>query len=702
MEETERRWDKSTKRIVLLTFLFLLALIIYRFRAVLPPLILAFLAAFIIDPVVDFLEERTVLSRTVATAVVFLVIILVLASAPAVAVPTIVREIRRLNLDFVQILADVERLIAEPVEIFGREFDLREVYQQVQTTLEQYISRVAAGTVDVVFGFASTVFWLIFILLSAFYLVRDADRIVAGMDTLMPPPMQEDFVQLRIRITNVWHAFLRGQLLMGIFMVVITTGAALIIGLPNALALGILAGVTEFIPNIGPVIAAIPAVAVAFFEGSTWIPLEGFWFAVLVLGVYIVIQQIEGNLLLPRVMGRSLNLHPLVVLVAIIAGGSLAGILGMLLASPFVATLRVLVEYVYHRLTDQDPFPEEEGKKEKPPSGVGRWLWDRARRRALADQWIVRPARPEDRSDVEALCAQIWDGDDYVPETWDEWLQDPHGQLTVVELKGQVVALSKLSRLADDEWWLEGLRVDPEYRRLGVARLLQERQVALAEQKGRGVLRFGTASHNRAVHKNAARGGFRRVARFNFYSAEPLPGPCPLCPLTGEDLDAAWDFVEGSPILEAAGGLYEVRWHWLELTRDRLADHIEEEAVWAVRSGDKLAALAIVYEEDERDRLSVGCLVGSESGVTALLWGLRVVAGERELEELRLRVVSHPRLVKPIEATGGTRTWDGAIWIFERPLDGKSTPSAREEGEDLDRDIPHPTSLIVIEDNYSG
>ncbi|MGD1993276.1 MAG: AI-2E family transporter [Anaerolineae bacterium] len=677
MNQTEPRWDTSTKRIVLLTLLLLIALFIYRFRAVLPPLILAFLLAFIIDPVVDFLEQRTMLSRTAATLIVFAVIILTLAAAPAVAVPTIVREIRRLNLDFAQILADLEQLIAQPVEIFGRELDLREVYQQVQTTLERYVSQVAAGTVDVVFGFASTVFWLIFILLSAFYMVRDADRIVEGIDALMPPVMRGDFVQLRIKITQVWHAFLRGQLLMGLIMVVITTVATLIIGLPNALALGILAGVTEFIPNIGPVIAAIPAVAVGFFEGSTWIPLEGFWFAVLVLGVYILIQQIEGNLLLPRVMGRSLNLHPLVVLVAIIAGGSLAGILGMLLAAPSVATLRVLMDYIYRRLTDQDPFPEEESESKEPRSGIGRWLWNRARRRALADQWVVRPARMGDRSDVEMLCAQIWDGDDYVPKVWDEWLEDPHGQLTVVELKGRVVAVSKLTRLAEDEWWLEGLRVAPEYRRLGLAQLLQDYQVSLAEQVGHGVVRFGTASHNRPVRKNAARNGFRRVGRFVFYSAKSLPGPCPLCPLTFDDVGAAWQLIESSPILAAAGGLYEVRWHWLEMTRDRLADHIREEQVWGVRSGGELAALAIAQEDAERGRLSVGYLDGGEEGVTTLLWGLRVAAGERGLEELRLRVVSQPSLLKPIEATGGTRAWDDAIWIFERPLRGEadSTPS---------------------------
>jgi predicted PurR-regulated permease PerM len=674
MSESERKWDPGTKRIVVLVIFILLALIVYRFRGVVPPLILALLLAFILDPVVDFLEDRTPLSRTLATALVFVALLLLLAAAPVIAVPTLVREIRSLNLDFAQIVADVERLIAQPVTLLGRELDLREVYQQLRGTLESYISTVAAGTFDIVFGFASTLFWLVFILLSAFYLVRDGRRITAWLDSLPPSTFRRDFVRLRQRITDVWHAFLRGQLLMGVLMILITTVAAAIVGLPNALALGILAGVTEFIPNIGPVIAAVPAVAVAFFEGSTWLPLDGFWFAVLVLGMYVLIQQVEGNILLPRVMGRSLNLHPLIVLVAIIAGGSLAGILGMLLAAPTVATLRVLAEYIYRRLTDQDPFPSEEEPVGEPQGGIARWLWSRARKRALADQWVVRPARPEDRADMEAICAQVWEGDDYVPEVWDEWLADPDGELTVVELKGRVVALSKLTRLADDEWWLEGLRVDPSYRRLGLAWLIQNHQVAQAERMGRGVLRFGTASYNAAVHKNAARGDFHRVARFVSYQADTVAGPYPMYELTPDDLASAWQLIEDSPVFQVAGQLYEVQWHWMTLTRERLAAELEAGKVWGVDVDGGLVAVAIVEKDTDRGRLAVEYIDGAPEGVTFLLWGLRVLANESGLDQLRLRLPDHRPLIEAAEAAGASRVRDHAVWIFERSLEGTASP----------------------------
>jgi predicted PurR-regulated permease PerM len=131
-----------------------------------------------------------------------------------------------------------------------------------------------------------------------------------------------------------------------------------VVGVRNALILGIIAGVLEIIPNIGPAVAAIPAVLIAYFQGSTYLPLSNGWFALLVIGLYVVIQQLENNILVPRIIGRSLNLHPLVVIIGAIAGASLAGVLGIFLAAPILASLRILGEYFHCKLLDLEPFDE--------------------------------------------------------------------------------------------------------------------------------------------------------------------------------------------------------------------------------------------------------------------------------------------------------------------------------------------------------
>ncbi|MCS7178056.1 MAG: AI-2E family transporter [Anaerolineae bacterium] len=678
-EKPVRHWDVGTKRLVGTVLFVLLALIVYRFRTVLPPLILAFLLAFILDPVVDFLERRVRIPRTGATALVFLVLIAAVATAPVIAMPPIVRAVNSLNLDFVHIAAQLDQFFAQPIHVLQWQIDLRTIYREFQQGIRQFLTAVATGTVNFVVGFVSTLFWVIFILLSAFYLTRDADRIVAWLDHLAPDSLRSDWVRLRHEITKVWNAFLRGQILLGLFIAVITTGVNTAIGLPNAPALGLLAGVLEFIPNIGPTVAAIPAILIAFFQGSYWLPLSNFWFAVLVAGVYVLIQQVEANLLIPRIMGRGLNLHPVVVLIAVILGGSLAGVLGVLIAAPTVATLRVLAQYLYRRLTDQEPFPVVP-ERPLPRPWLGRRLWDRIRRRTLARRWVVRPARPEDQPDIEAICAQIGGGEDYIPRVWDQWLADPVGELSVVELDGRVVALAKLSHIADEEWWLEGMRVHPNYRRLGVSRLLQAHQLTVAEQQRAGVVRFATASYNRPIHRNALRDGFRRVAEVWCYRAEAIPTPSALHPLSAEDLEEAWRLVETSPIWQASRGLYEQAWRWQQLTRSRLAAHIAAGEVWGIDLNQRLAALAIVFADPDEETLSVGYLDGIPEGLKAMAWGLRLLAFQQGYSKVRVFAVADPVLLEALRSAGLASHQEYSLYIFEKPMKGDPNGRNRSSG----------------------
>ena len=373
MSESVRRWSTSTKRTVTLVVLLLLALVIYRFRDVLPPLMIAFLMAFILDPIVDFLSDRLRLSRGLATTLVFLVLVLVMVgvvAAPVSVVPSIPRVVRATQSDVIRIITDIGAFFERPVEIWGYSLDLSELYRDLSTMLRSFVTSVAQGTLDVVVDIASGAFWLIVILIAAYYLTKDGDRIVEQLEDMAPPGYRDDFVRLRQRITDVWNAFLRGQLLLGVALATITTVVCTAVGLPYAVGMGLIAGVMEFVPNLGPIIALVPAVLVALFQGSSFLPLSNFWFAVLVTGLYLVIQQIEGNLLVPRILGRSLNLHPLVVLIGIIVGGNLAGILGMLLAAPVLATLRVVSRYVFYRLYDRDPFAEPEVKVQPPRPGL--------------------------------------------------------------------------------------------------------------------------------------------------------------------------------------------------------------------------------------------------------------------------------------------------------------------------------------------
>jgi len=356
----DKRWSDTTKQWILVGIVLLLALAFYRFQRILTPVIVAILLAYVLHPTVSFLERRLRISRTLAVSVSFLFLLALISLIPLVVIPALVEQVSDLNLNLQEVLDFAMSLLSGPLVIGGFTIEASQLYDRAVAALETWVSTFAATSVNVLLSVASGLAWFVIVLVLSFWFVRDAPYLTQRIAALAPTDYQRDVRMLGQKIVEVWKAFFRGQLLLCLVVAVAVTITLTIVGLPYALLMGLIAGVLELIPNLGPTLAAVPAVLIALIRGSSYLPLSPFWFAVLVAGLYIVIQQVENNVLVPRIMGRSLNLHPLVVLIGILMGASLAGILGIFLAAPALATLRVLGRYVYSNLIDREPFPEQE------------------------------------------------------------------------------------------------------------------------------------------------------------------------------------------------------------------------------------------------------------------------------------------------------------------------------------------------------
>ena len=138
----------------------------------------------------------------------------------------------------------------------------------------------------------------------------------------------------------------------------------LILGTPQALFLGVLAGLLEVIPSLGPILATIPAVILALIFGSGYIPVENWAFALIVIAFYVLVQVIENQLLVPYILGDAVDLPPLIVIVGVVIGGSAFGLLGVFLATPVISTGREVFMYLYDKILE--PPPEPEIIEEKP------------------------------------------------------------------------------------------------------------------------------------------------------------------------------------------------------------------------------------------------------------------------------------------------------------------------------------------------
>lgn len=352
-------WSRTTKRLVVVGLIIVALLVLYFFRALLPPVGIAIVLAYVLKPLADLVQQRTRLPRTLSVLLVYLVALLLLSLIPVTIVPYAVDRIGRLSTNLQQLADQLVAFLSQPFSILGYTLSLGDMMGDVQGTLQDLLQPFATQTVSLVFNVLSSLLWVISIAIISFYLVKDANQMREFLDSLAPAGYTEELRNLREAINQVWKAFFRGQVVLGVVVGLVVWIAMSIVGLPQAGLMGLLAGLLEVIPTFGPVLATIPAVLIAFFQGSVYLPLSHFWFAVLVLGIYILIQQVENAYLVPRILGRRLQLHPVVVFIGVLAGGLVAGTVGVLLAAPIIGTLRVLLRYAYAKLLDQDPFPPE-------------------------------------------------------------------------------------------------------------------------------------------------------------------------------------------------------------------------------------------------------------------------------------------------------------------------------------------------------
>jgi predicted PurR-regulated permease PerM len=176
---------------------------------------------------------------------------------------------------------------------------------------------------------------------------------------LAPPPYRPEMEELYNRVKRVWMAYLRGQIVLMVIVGVVFTVAWLILGIPGALVLGVIAGLFTLVPDVGPFLAMVLAAGVALLEGSTWIPLSNLWVTGIVLVVYLVLINLKNFFLRPYIMGRSVHMNEALVFIAIIIATILKGILGALLVVPVLASVVVIAGYVQRRVLGLPPFEDD-------------------------------------------------------------------------------------------------------------------------------------------------------------------------------------------------------------------------------------------------------------------------------------------------------------------------------------------------------
>jgi len=380
-------WSSQTKLAVGIGLVIGAFLVLWLSKGVLTIVALSALIAFLLAPAIRWMNTKLKVPRAVALLITyFLVLVLTLAVGVLIA-GSVVASIRELNpADAVEgarqwLLSVVDE--GGRVVVFGMKLDLNQVLEPIQGWLQgegnlpvdgdgnvieittghlSFLFGGLLGSVQSVLGFIVAIFTSALVTaLVAIYLNADSRKYHEGLSKVVPPTYEGDAVRLGIRIKRVWTWYMYGQLVNSLITGLLVWGALELVGLPGAFLMGFIMLLLNMIPTIGPILAAVPGILAALIQGTTRFDnMNNLVFALIVTGIYIVVVQAQANIIAPRVMGSAVNLRPAVVMIGLMVGLQVAGLLGSLLAVPIIATAREVVRYLYAKLIDRDPWPDED------------------------------------------------------------------------------------------------------------------------------------------------------------------------------------------------------------------------------------------------------------------------------------------------------------------------------------------------------
>ncbi|MEK6751035.1 MAG: AI-2E family transporter [Chloroflexota bacterium] len=353
-------WDIPFRYIVMI-FLAIFALAaLWYIRDVFKPLISAGLMAYFLSPAVNFLVLRAHIRRKVAANIVYFVTLIVLIALPFTILPALFDEFQGIMTDLNRTLNQMQTVLVEPQKIGNVNLYLGGLIPAIRENLNADIVPLPEDALRVLEITSRNFLWLLVVLVTAYYLMTDWERLKNWLIRLAPEEEQPDMDQLYHDIRKVWSSYLGGQIKLIIILAILYSIVWTAIGLPGALGLGILAGLMNLIPEVGPAGAAIFATTVALLEGSNFFEMPNFFFAMLTLGIYLLVNTFKTVWLQPRVLGHSVFLHEGLVFVAIITAIVLLGVLGVLIVVPLLATLVVVGRYLRRRLLGMASFVERE------------------------------------------------------------------------------------------------------------------------------------------------------------------------------------------------------------------------------------------------------------------------------------------------------------------------------------------------------
>jgi predicted PurR-regulated permease PerM len=358
----EQRPIRFTPQLKLIAVALVVALSIWMLFAVshiLTPFVAAIITAYLFNPLVSWLQRRTGVGRALWIVVLYLLAFLILYGLGTWIWPRIVAQSRELAATAPEVASRIQGFFQgrEQVELGGVVLNLAPLEEQLIGAVRDFGARLSGSVPRLVFSALETVIFALVYLIITFYLLLQAGQLKQWAVSLVPPPHRAEVGALGTQIDGVFGAYIRGQLILIVIMSVLLYIPLTILRVPYALVIAVASGTLEILPIIGPWSAAGIAMTAAMFQSDVPFGLSNVGLAALLGIIYFVLRQIEDHFIIPNVMGPLVSLHPAVVIFAILAGGALLGAFGLFISIPVAAVIKILLGFVYRKLTDNPELP---------------------------------------------------------------------------------------------------------------------------------------------------------------------------------------------------------------------------------------------------------------------------------------------------------------------------------------------------------
>lgn len=313
------------------------------FTTMFSPILISGFLFYCFKPIVTFLEKKGVSKTWGATIVLLLLVGIVVVSISSI-IPSLVKQIAALLKSAPTFIKEVESWANEMSHHpMLQNIDFQSYLDKWNISIGNIVQTTINGVSSSIGSFVSSIAGIVMLVVTVpfilFYMLKDGHKMIPAIQKYFPEKHKGEMVGLLKKMSETIEKYISGQMIECLFVGVGTSLGYMIIGVDYAFLFGVIAGLTNMIPYIGPYIGLAPAVIVTVFADP--------WKAVFACIVVLIVQQIDGNIIYPNVIGKSLDIHPLTIIIILLVAGNLAGLLGMILGVPFYAVCKTIFVYVF-------------------------------------------------------------------------------------------------------------------------------------------------------------------------------------------------------------------------------------------------------------------------------------------------------------------------------------------------------------------